>query len=177
MSTNEAFTLQPVLEGPTIKLRPLRKDDFDALYAAASDPLIWEQHPARRYELPVFKQWFEDSLASGGALVVIDKATDTIIGSSRYYDWDPEKKEIAIGFTFLARRYWGGATNREMKRLMLDHAFKAADTVWFHVDVTNIRSAKAMEKIGATLSHRAVKPMAGSAREYLFFKIEKGQPY
>src|SRR5690606_33324403 len=131
----------------------------------------------KRHEPDIFKEWFEDSLASGGTLVVIDKATGAIIGSSRYYDWDPEKREIAIGFTFLTRPYWGGATNRELKRLMLDHAFQAAGTVWFHVDATNVRSAKAMEKIGATLSHRAVRPLAGSEREYFFFKIEAGQPY
>jgi len=144
------FDLQPHLTGELIELRPLRPEDWDDLFAVASDPLIWEQHPeSDRYKEDVFKVFFREALESRGALVVIDKNTQQIIGSTRFYGYDPEKSEIEIGWTFLARRYWGGRHNREMKKLMLAHAFKFVESVVFYVGEKNIRSQKAMEKIGA----------------------------
>src|SRR5947209_12974334 len=101
--------LQPHLVGSLIELRPLQPEDWGALFAAASDPLIWEQHPAHdRYRDEIFKEFFEGALESRGALVAIDRKTQKIIGSSRYFGYDSEKKEIEIGWTFLARSYWGG---------------------------------------------------------------------
>ncbi len=144
--------LQPVLEGARLRLRPLKPADFDALYVAASDPLIWELHPCSdRHEKPVFEKYFEDGLRSKGALAIVDKTTRKLIGSSRYYDLDG-KKSVAIGFTFLTRQYWGGDYNRELKFLMLDHAFIYVSTVIFHVGEKNLRSRRAMEKIGARLT-------------------------
>jgi len=143
------FDLQPVLKGELIELRPLRTEDFDALYAVASDPLIWEQHPASdRYQEPVFRRFFADAMASGGAFLVIDAKTGEAIGSSRYYGYDETKSEIEIGWTFLARSRWGGAYNNEMKDLMLRHAMQFVGSVVFLVGPDNLRSQKAMEKIG-----------------------------
>lgn len=170
------FDLQPTLKGPTLLLTPLRDTDFDALYAAASDPLIWKQHPSPdRYQLPVFEQFFKGAMASGGALLVIDRATEQVIGSSRYYDLDEKNKEVAIGFTFLSRTHWGGKTNGEMKQLMLDHAFRSLDTVWFHVGPDNLRSQKALQKIGAEFSHRGTKELAGQVVDYVFYKLTREQ--
>jgi len=116
----------------------------------ASDPLIWEQHPeSDRYKEEVFKVFFREALESGGAFVVIDKQNQQIIGSTRYYGYDLEKSEIEIGWTFLTRKYWGGRYNREMKQLMLAHAFRFVENVVFFVGEKNLRSQKAMEKIGA----------------------------
>ncbi|MGZ5545840.1 MAG: GNAT family N-acetyltransferase [Limisphaerales bacterium] len=145
-----AFDLQPHLRGELIELRPLAPEDWDELFAVASDSLIWEQHPERdRYKEEIFRVFFKDALESGGAFVVVDKNRQHIIGSTRFYGYDPEKSEIEIGWTFLARKYWGGRYNREMKELLLDHAFKFVETVIFFVGETNFRSQKAMEKIGA----------------------------
>src|ERR1700710_2959495 len=128
------FDLQPVLRGELLALRPLAEDDFDALFAVASDPLIWEQHPASdRYKEEVFREFFREAMESGGAFVVLDASDDRVIGSSRYLGYDPERSEIEIGFTFLARAYWGGACNREMKDLMLQHAFRFVRHVVFLV--------------------------------------------
>jgi len=125
-------------------------EDWNNLFAVASDPLIWEQHPeSDRYKEEVFKIFFREALESGGAFVVIDKKSQQIIGSTRYYGYDAEKSEIEIGWTFLTRKYWGGRYNREMKQLMLSHAFKFVENVVFFVGVKNFRSQKAMEKIGA----------------------------
>jgi len=144
------FDLQPHLTGELIELRPLAPEDWDDLFAVASDPLIWEQHPeSDRYKENVFKVFFREALECGGAFVVIDAQTQHIIGSTRFYGYDPDKSEIEIGWTFLARKYWGGGYNAEMKRLLLNHAFKFVESVVFFVGETNFRSQKAMEKIGA----------------------------
>jgi N-acetyltransferase len=145
-----AFDLQPHLKGELIEVRPLARGDWDELFAVASDPLIWEQHPELdRYKEDVFRIFFEDALESGGAFVIIDRKTQQIIGSTRFYGYDAEKSEIEIGWTFLARKYWGGRFNAEMKRLLLNHAFKFVESVVFFVGEENIRSQRAMEKIGA----------------------------
>jgi len=144
-----SFDLQPNLKGELIELRPLTSEDWDDLFSVASDPLIWEQHPeSDRYKEDVFKIFFSEALESGGAFVIIDKKNEQIIGSTRFFGYDAEKSEIEIGWTFLARKYWGGRYNRELKQLMLDHAFKFAENVIFYVGENNIRSQKATEKIG-----------------------------
>jgi N-acetyltransferase len=145
-----SFDLQPNLKGDLIELRPLTLEDWNDLFAVASDPLIWEQHPeSNRYKEDVFRIFFSEALESGGAFAIIDKQNRQIIGSTRFYGYDPEKSEIEIGWTFLARKYWGGRYNRELKQLMLDHAFKFVENVIFYVGENNIRSQKATEKIGA----------------------------
>ena len=146
-----AFDLQPHLKGELIDLRPLKPDDWKELFAVASDPLIWEQHPeSDRHLEDVFKIFFSDALESRGAFVILDRMTQQIIGSTRFYGYDPEKSEIEIGWTFLARKYWGGRYNAEMKRLLLNHAFKFVENVVFFVGEDNVRSQKAMEKVGAS---------------------------
>ena len=144
------FDLQPVLRGELLWLRPLRPDDWEALYAVASDPLIWEQHPAAdRHKEDVFRGFFQQALGSGGAFAILDAQTDRIIGSSRFHGYDEAKGEIEIGWTFLARACWGGVHNGELKRLMLRHAFRYVTRVIFLVGPGNRRSQRALEKIGA----------------------------
>lgn len=143
------MNLAPTLRGPLVALRPLRADDFEALYAVASDPLIWEQHPDKARGTPEgFRRFFDESLASGGALLVTEAATGAVIGSSRYHGYDAARSEVEIGWTFLARKYWGGRYNGELKRLMLDHAFRSVQNVVFLVDPGNERSLRAVAKIG-----------------------------
>ncbi|MFZ0793015.1 MAG: GNAT family N-acetyltransferase [Candidatus Korobacteraceae bacterium] len=151
MATNPApFDLQPTLTGKLLELRPLRPDDFPALYAVASDPLIWEQHPAKdRCQENVFQQFFQKALDSGGAFVAIDREDGRVIGTSRFHDYHAERNQIEVGYTFLARSHWGCAYNREMKELMLRHAFNYVERVVFLVDPKNFRSQRAVEKIGA----------------------------
>jgi len=169
----ERLSLQPELSGPTLHLRPLAVDDIEPLYAAASDPLIWAQHPSpTRYQRPVFDTWFAQALASRGCLVVIDRTSGRLIGSSRYYALDEAARAVAIGFTFLCRDFWGGAANAEMKRLMLTHAFQWARTVWFHVGPHNLRSQKAMAKIGGRYSHRGPLDLGSGPVDYVFYRIE-----
>ena len=157
-----SFDLQPHLKGKLIELRPIAPEDWNDLFAIASDPLLWEQHPeSDRYKDEVFKVFFKDALESGGAFVVIDTKNKRIIGSTRFDWYDPEKSEVEIGWTFLARKYWGGRYNREMKQLMLAHAFQFVENVVFYVGENNIRSQKATEKIGA-IKNGMVKKVYGN---------------
>ena len=145
------FDYQPVLKGELVELRPLRSADYDDLYAVAADPLIWEQHPVEnRHEEAVFQGFFREALASGGALLAIDAETQRVIGSSRFHGYNEESSEVEIGWTFLARSHWGGTYNGEMKRLMLQHAFRFVNCVVFFVSPQNLRSQRAVEKIGGT---------------------------
>ena len=163
------FELQPTLTGEILTLRPLRPEDWDDLYAAASDPLIWEQHPTKdRYTERVFRGFFQEALESGGALVAIDAGDGRIIGSSRFHGYDEARSEVEIGWTFLVRSHWGGVYNGEMKQLMLRHAFRFVDTAVFLVDPQNLRSQKALEKIGAV---RAGSRLDGRGRDSVLFQI------
>jgi RimJ/RimL family protein N-acetyltransferase len=143
------FDPQPVLEGELLKLRPLQASDFDDLFAVAADPVIGEQHPAPdRYQEQQSRTFFRESLQSAGALLAIDRNDGRVIGSSRFHGYDRERSEVEIGWTFLARSHWGGRYNGEMKRLMLQHAFGFVDRVIFLVGRQNLRSQRALEKIG-----------------------------
>jgi RimJ/RimL family protein N-acetyltransferase len=201
--TEGAFHLQPTLTGELLELRPLRGADFDALFAAASDPLIWEQHPENdRYTREVFQKYFDGAIESGGAFAIIERKSGRIIGSSRYChlyvpgkcfsssphlnplpqgeedatapgEGSPSRRsEVEIGWTFLERAFWGGRYNRELKTLMLDHAFGFVDRVVFVVGENNLRSQKALQKIGARFLRKSdsLEP-DGSAR--LVFAIHK----
>lgn len=142
--------LQPQLHCAEYILRPLAESDFDGLFAASKDPLIWSQHPnTNRHKLPEFERFFKQSLDSKSSLVLLKAATSEIIGSSRYYDYSSQDSEVAIGYTFLKREYWGGATNFAMKKMMTDHAFKSVQRILFHIWKENLRSQNACKKIGA----------------------------
>ncbi len=164
------------LKDNRVHLQPLMAAHFEELYLVASDPLIWEQHPnPDRYKREVFTVYFEGALASGGAMLVRD-AQDKVIGSSRFYDWDPALREVKIGYTFFARSCWGKSYNRSTKTLMLKHAFLAgAERVLFHVGVNNIRSQKAMEKLGAGVIDEVTVAYYGEApRRNFVYAISAG---
>jgi RimJ/RimL family protein N-acetyltransferase len=163
------FDLQPTLAGELLALRPLRQEDFQGLYAVASDPLIWEQHPNNdRYKEDVFRKFFTGAMESGGAFIAIDTKNGKVIGSSRFHGYSDEKSEIEIGWTFLARSHWGGEYNGEMKRLMLRHAFQFVHCIVFLVGPQNLRSQKALEKIGAL---RAGSRLDAEGRESFVYQI------
>ncbi len=166
--------LQPTLTGPRVTVRPLRPDDWTALFAAGSDPRIWALHPsAERYREDVFRSYFDGGVASGSAFVFVDRAQQRIFGSSRYYGYSSAAREIEIGWTFLSRAYWGGSYNLEVKTLMLDHAFGFVDRVVFWVGVANWRSRRAMEKIGGRARPGTYTREIGGATPHVVYEIEK----
>ncbi len=159
------FDRQPTLKGALLELRPLRAGDFEALHAVASDPLIWEQHPQPdRWKTEVFRELFRGAMESGGALLATDAQDGRVLGTSRYHGWDPERREVEIGWSFLARACWGGAYNGEMKRLMLEHAFRHVDRVIFVIGERNLRSRRAVEKLGGALDADATLVGRGEGR-------------
>jgi N-acetyltransferase len=166
---------QQILVGETVLLRPTTVEDWKEMYIAASDPLIWAVHPVReRYQERLFRENFEGGLAGGMMLTIVERSTGAIIGTSRYHGHDTELSEVEIGWTFLVRRHWGGKTNREVKRLMLDHAFRWVDCVYFRVGDTNWRSRGAMEKIGGQLREGLIEVVQnGVAMPYVCYEIRR----
>lgn len=169
------FDFQPTLRGDLIDLRPARQEDWAALFAVAADPAIWSMHPARdRWREEVFRAFFDDAFADEGGLVAIDRASGAIVGFSRYSTMRCAADEVEIGWTFLARHLWGGAHNAAMKRLMLDHAFRHVDTVIFRVGETNLRSRRAIEKIGGRLTERTeMATIGGEPVRHLVYAIRR----
>lgn len=169
-----AFDFQPTLEGDRVTVRPITLADWPSMFAAASDPEIWKQHPAPdRYKEDVFRQYFDGAIQSGSAFTFIDRESGKVVGSSRYHGLDSTAREIEIGWTFLARDYWGGSYNSEIKRLMLDHAFLFVDTVIFWVGETNLRSRRAMEKIGGVLRDGVHFREIGAEQPDVIYEIHK----
>jgi RimJ/RimL family protein N-acetyltransferase len=165
---------QPTLVGPTITVRPVAPADWAELYAAGSDPKIWQVHPvSQRYTEPEFRKFFGGAVNSNMGFAFVDRATGRLIGSSRYYGYEPEIGEVEIGWTFLARSHWGGAANREVKRLMLDHAFRFLDTVVFWVGHENWRSQGAMTKIGGVKRDGLFTRELSGNDPYFIFEITK----
>lgn len=170
------MNLQPShLRNEKVRLRPLEVNDFDALYVVASDPLIWEQHPnPDRYKRDVFQNYFKGALESGGAFLILNEQ-DQVIGSTRFYEYKPEMREVKIGYTFFSRACWGKSYNRTVKKLMLSYAFDFVNRVVFHVGASNIRSQKAMEKLGAIkIGEEAVAYFGESKKMNVVYLINKG---
>jgi RimJ/RimL family protein N-acetyltransferase len=170
------FNLQPTLENEFVKIQPLRESDFETLYTVASDSLIWEQHPNKdRYKREVFEIFFKGAIESGGAFLVIDKQTGEAIGSSRFYDYNSENKFVLIGYTFLARSHWGSKYNPALKKLMIQYAFQFVDSVIFHIGANNVRSQKAIERLGASkIDEIEVKYYGEESKLNFVYEIKKG---
>ena len=163
-----------VLENEVVRLVPFEETDFDRLHKVASDPDIWDQHPDKfRYKPEVFRKFFDGALESGRAFLIFDKATDELIGGTRYYEYKPEEDSVAIGYTFFARSFWGGPHNRAAKTLMLDFAFQHVDKVLFHVAAENYRSQKAVLKLGATQVRTVDIDISGNDTQHCEFEINK----
>lgn len=145
------FALQPdFLHDDLIKLMPLKESDFDRLFEIGSNPKVWEQHPnPNRYQLEDFTNYFKGAIESKGAFLVLDAKTNETVGCSRYYDYNEEDNSVLIGYTFIGTTFWGTGYNKSLKKIMLDYAFQFVDKVYFHIGAFNIRSQKAIEKIGA----------------------------
>ncbi len=158
-----------------VTLIPLRESDFEQLYNVASDPLIWEQHPNRsRYKKEVFEIFFKGAMESGGAFLITNTQTGEPIGSSRFCNYNEATKSIEIGYTFYSRDCWGKPYNNSCKKLMINYAFQFIDTINFYIGANNIRSQKAIEKLGAIKTREEDVAYFGEASQLNFmYTIEK----
>lgn len=169
------FSIQQELSNDNVILKPLQKSDFNALYFLASDPEVWDQHPSKdRYKKEVFETFFKGAMESKGAFVIVDKATDEIVGSTRFYDYDEEQNGIFVGYTFYGKAFWGKGYNSQVKKLMLDYIFDFVDHVNFHVGAENFRSRSAMEKLKANdLGEIEVEYFGESTRTNILYRLNK----
>jgi len=166
---------QPTLIGELVSLRPICESDWEGMFEVASNPEVWAGHVKRdRYKEDIFRPYFESAISSQSALTIICNETKRIIGTSRYQDYKPDQGEIEIGWTFIAHEYWGGRYNAEVKALMLDYIFGILECVVFWVARENIRSRKAMEKIGGALRPgNFSKTENGRHIPYVIYEIRK----
>lgn len=171
------FSIQQILENEKIILYPLQEQDFEALYSVASDPRIWEQHPNKdRWKREVFQVFFDGAIQSKGAYKIVDKATNAIIGSTRFYDYDEQSSSIFIGYTFYATSSWGKGINQSVKLMMLDYIFRFVSDVFFHIGSTNIRSQIAIGRIGAEkVGEEEVTYFGEKPKLNFVYKISKKQ--
>tara|TARA_B100000678_G_scaffold283571_1_gene283874 strand:+ start:1256 stop:1825 length:570 start_codon:yes stop_codon:yes gene_type:complete len=172
------FDPQPTLSGRAIRLRPLAAGDWADLFACASDPLVWEQHPIHeRYREEVFRPLFDGKLAEGWTLAVERLEDARVVGMSSYSNLRDDafgSGAVEIGSTVLGRACWGGAINAEMKRLMLAHALRFVGTVEFLIAEDNMRSRKAMAKIGGRLTDRIVETeVSGRVIPHMVYEITR----
>lgn len=169
------INIQPVLENEKVILSPLQEKDFDALYAVAADPAIWEQHPNKdRWQEEVFHNFFNGAMQSKGAFKIVDKATGNIIGSTRFYDYNEEDNSLFIGYTFYATACWGTGVNRLVKATMLDYIFQSVSKVYFHIGASNIRSQMAISRIGAEkIAEQEVAYIGEPSRLNFVYEISK----
>lgn len=170
------FSIQPILENGNFKLIPLQENDFERLFSVASDPKVWEQHPNKeRYKREVFENFFKGAMESKGAFLILDKNSDEVLGSTRFYDFDEKDKSILIGYTFYGTSSWGKNINPQVKKLMLDYIFRFVEKVIFHVGKDNIRSVKAMTKLGAENSgEEEVAYFGEDSKINVVFQIKRG---
>ncbi|AWK06940.1 N-acetyltransferase [Flavobacterium crocinum] len=173
--TASNFNLQPdILEDEIVKLIPLKEEHFEALFEAASDPLIWEQHPSKdRYHREGFTTFFKAAMDSKGSFLILDKQTNEVMGTTRFYEYNPEKSSVAIGYTFITRKYWGGPYNKSNKELLIDYAFQHVNSVFFHVGTENFRSQKAVLKLGAEKSRDMIITANGIDMPYYEYELKK----
>jgi RimJ/RimL family protein N-acetyltransferase len=163
---------QPTLENELVLLRPLQRSDYEELYLVASDPLIWEQHPVySRHKREEYDLFFEESLDTGMSLVIIDKRTNKIFGSTRYYDYDEKNSSVKIGGTFLDRAHWGGSYNFSIKELVLEYAFRFVNKIIFEIAEENIRSQKASSRFGVEEKEHFMKEIHGKEYPYINYEL------
>lgn len=166
------MNLQPTLSNDLVQLVPLSENDFEELYHIASDELVWEQHPENdRYKKEIFHKLFIKIIDFNSGFKIIDIKTNNVIGKTSFYDLNETEKFVAIGYTFIDRKYWGTPYNRSVKNLMINYAFKFVDTIIFHIGESNFRSRKAVEKLGANLSDEVL--ISETQKTHVIYKLDK----
>lgn len=169
------FDFQPHLSGDLIALSPATEADFEPLFAIAADPDLWAQHTAKdRWQRDVFRANFDSAFADQGGLVARERATGDVVGFSRFSQMFVGPDDMEIGWTFLARRLWGGLYNRDMKRSMLAHVLADFPRALFRIAEDNPRSRRAMEKIGGVLTdQQSTIEYGGVDHLYLTYEITR----
>lgn len=143
------------LTGQTVELRSISKDHFTELEAVAKNKKIWEFYPFDGSDSNTFAHIFNGAIierekGNQFPFVIFHQQQNKIIGSTRFLDIQEKHKKLEIGSTWLHPDYWATAINPECKLLLLQYCFENlhAVRVQLKTDENNIRSRKAIEKIG-----------------------------
>ena len=170
-----------ILSGEMVDLIPLVPAHFEALDRLSGDPRIWEfysfdgSRPGKIIDV-LTKALIERDKSLQYPFTIVHKPTQTIIGSTRFLEVQPEHRKLEIGGTWLHPAYWATAINIECKLLLLTYCFEQLKTarVQLKTDVKNTRSRKAIEKIGGQYEgcfHNDMVREDGSNRDSLYFSI------
>ena len=145
-----------MLQGHHVDLQPLDLDDLPALYEVAADKALWKHIPTDCSRPDRFMESYTKSIQDRDAgiqypFLILGRDARQIIGSTRLFDLHPQDRKLEIGWTWIAQAYWGTDVNLECKSLLLTFCFETlgARRVQLKTDELNIRSRKAIEKIGA----------------------------
>lgn len=149
--------LQPItLEGELVKLIPMQTSHNKALVSAASDGKLWELWYTSVPSAETIDTYMDIAFSEQKAdralpFVIIDKKTDTVVGSSRYLNADAKNRRVEIGATWYAERVQRTGVNTECKYLLLKHAFEVLDciAVEFRTHFHNFPSRNAILRLGA----------------------------
>ena len=143
------------LKGNIVELIPLEEKHFDELYLAASDAELWKFIPTDCSDKEKFRTTYLHALAEREKgnhypFVIYHKESKKIIGSTRLFDIVENDRKLEIGWTWIVKEHWGTKVNFECKLLLLTFCFEKlkAIRVQLKTDQNNIRSRKAIEKIG-----------------------------
>jgi RimJ/RimL family protein N-acetyltransferase len=170
-----------VLEGDSIRLEPLSIAHLSNLRTGCNDEALWEftfqANPLTSDESA--RRWLEQALSEPRSVpfAIVDKATNTAIGSTRYLDIDAAYRKLEIGWTFVARSHWRTNVNTECKLLLFRYAFEVwgAVRVQLKAEATNERSHRAILRLGAThegtLRNFRIRPSDGSLRDVAFYSV------
>ena len=170
------------LESERLLLRPLERENLPTLLELTQDPALWTYFTHDLSTLAGLEAWAAGHFAGDRLqFVVVDKGSQQYLGSTGFGNYFPRDQRIEIGWTWLRRAAQGTGTNREMKSLMLDYAFKELGMlrVEFKTDVLNLPARKALLRLGATeegilRSHTLMTPGRRRATiNYSFLKGEK----
>lgn len=178
---------QPVtLTGKTVQLEPLSISHIHDLTIAGRDKSIWQfmlyGEPITNYGM---EKWVEEILHRRDVdgeipFAVIHIASGKAIGSTRFMEMRPENKGLEIGGTWYAVNFQHTGVNQECKFLLLQYAFEKMGCirVQFKTDLRNIRSQKAIEKLGAKkegiLRNHLITP-EGMIRDSVYYSILKDE--
>lgn len=171
------------LESDRLLLRPLQREDLSALLDLTQDPTLWTYFTHDLSTLEGLEAWAAGHFAGDRfQFIVIDKATQQVLGSTGFGNYFPRDQRIEIGWTWLGRAAQGTGTNREMKSLMLDYAFKELGMlrVEFKTDVLNLPARRALLRLGATeegilRSHTLMTH--GRRRDTIYYSFLKGEKW
>ncbi|RRQ48802.1 N-acetyltransferase [Maribacter algicola] len=150
--------MEIVIENTRVKLSPLTLENYEYLLPIASQEKLVQFSPSdietpealKNYVLTALEQQAQKSSIP---FIIFDKRTNKYAGSTRYMNIHWKNKVLHIGSTWIGKEFQGTGLNTQMKKLMLDYAFTDLDfeKVEFRVDERNIRSRKAVEKLGCRL--------------------------